>query len=130
MIGMFKLIQTLVYALLLNFQADLPEAVCLWYGEPFHGRQTASGIVYNMDELTFAHKTMPLGQEALLWCPETNVFRIARNTDRGPFVIGRDIDCSRKLFSDLTKGDLDRGIVKVYYFPLEINTEDMLYINN
>ncbi|MDZ4123897.1 MAG: septal ring lytic transglycosylase RlpA family protein, partial [Hydrogenophaga sp.] len=32
-----------------------------WYGEPFHGRRTASGDVFNMNKLTAAHKTLPFG---------------------------------------------------------------------
>jgi len=32
-----------------------------WYGKEFHGRPTASGQVYNMYELTAAHRTLPMG---------------------------------------------------------------------
>ena len=32
-----------------------------WYGEPFHGRITASGSAFNMYALTAAHRTLPLG---------------------------------------------------------------------
>src|SRR5437016_2244822 len=32
-----------------------------WYGHPYHGRKTASGEIYDMNQLTAAHKTLPLG---------------------------------------------------------------------
>ncbi len=31
-----------------------------WYGLPFHGRDTANGETYDMNELTAAHKTLPM----------------------------------------------------------------------
>ena len=35
--------------------------VASWYGRAFHGRRTASGERFDMNELTAAHKTLPLG---------------------------------------------------------------------
>src|SRR3989304_5086895 len=35
--------------------------IASWYGEDFHGRPTSSGEIYNMYDLTAAHKLMPLG---------------------------------------------------------------------
>src|SRR3972149_3911492 len=32
-----------------------------WYGEPYHGRRTASGEVYDMAQMTAAHRTPPFG---------------------------------------------------------------------
>ncbi|HEU5395135.1 MAG TPA: septal ring lytic transglycosylase RlpA family protein, partial [Candidatus Methylomirabilis sp.] len=32
-----------------------------WYGRDFHGRRTASGEIYDMYQMTAAHKTLPLG---------------------------------------------------------------------
>src|SRR5688572_2792290 len=31
-----------------------------WYGEPFHGRSTANGEIYDQNELTAAHQTLPM----------------------------------------------------------------------
>ena len=33
-----------------------------WYGNPFHGRKTANGETYNMNEMTATHKELPLGK--------------------------------------------------------------------
>lgn len=66
-----------------------------WYGEPFHGRTTASGERYDQEGLTAAHKSLPFGT----WVRVENLgngrsVRV-RITDRGPFVDDRIIDLSR-----------------------------------
>ena len=37
-----------------------------WYGHPYHGRRTASGEVYDMNEMTAAHRTWPLGSSVVV----------------------------------------------------------------
>ena len=65
-----------------------------WYGEPFHGRKTASGAVYDMYQLTAAHKTLPLGTRVMVThLTNGNAVAVTVN-DRGPFVGGRIIDLS------------------------------------
>ncbi|MFB3053973.1 MAG: septal ring lytic transglycosylase RlpA family protein, partial [Alphaproteobacteria bacterium] len=32
-----------------------------WYGEPYHGRRTASGQIFDMYAFTAAHPTLPFG---------------------------------------------------------------------
>src|SRR3989442_15590962 len=44
-----------------------------WYGNPFHGRRTASGEVYDMGEMTAAHRTLPF-----------NTWLIVENLDQRP----------------------------------------------
>ncbi len=75
--------------------------VASWYGRPFHGRRTASGERYDMNELTAAHKKLPFG--ALLRITNLTNDRsiIVKVTDRGPFVRGRLIDLSRKAAEEL-----------------------------
>jgi rare lipoprotein A len=65
-----------------------------WYGEPFHGRPTASGEIYDMHGLSAAHRELPLGTEIEV----TNLdngrsVRLVVN-DRGPYVRGRILDLS------------------------------------
>lgn len=65
-----------------------------WYGHPYHGRRTSSGEVYNMYQLTAAHREIPLGS----WVEVINLTNgrslTVRVNDRGPFVDGRIIDLS------------------------------------
>jgi rare lipoprotein A len=72
-----------------------------WYGEPFHGRKTASGEVYNMHEITAAHKTLPLHTWVEVKNLKTNQRLIMRINDRGPFIDGRIIDLSRAAAQEL-----------------------------
>lgn len=125
-----KHVLTILYAYILSFQSSIPEATCSWYGEYFHGRQTASGVTYDMFEISCAHKTLPLGTCVLFWCSETGHFIVARVTDRGPYIAGRDFDLSFGLFYYLTDGEVDMGLVVVYYWVLDRDTEGLLYLNN
>jgi rare lipoprotein A len=66
-----------------------------WYGQPYHGRTTASGETYNMYSMTAAHRSLPFGSKVRV-CNTSNKRCInVRINDRGPFVHGRDIDLSR-----------------------------------
>jgi rare lipoprotein A len=65
-----------------------------WYGEPYHGRRTASGEIYDMHEMTAAHRTLPFGTVVKVERRDTGVDVKVRVNDRGPFVRGRIIDLS------------------------------------
>lgn len=82
-----------------------------WYGEPFHGRKTASGEVYNMHGLSAAHKTAALG--TILDVKSLKNGRKVRVTinDRGPFIKGRDLDLSYGAAKKLDM--IDDGVIKV-----------------
>ncbi len=70
------------------------EGIASWYGKPFHGRRTASGEIYNMYQMTAAHKTLPLGTYVRVTRKDNNKSVVVRINDRGPFVRGRIIDLS------------------------------------
>jgi len=69
--------------------------VASWYGEQFHGRQTANGELFDMDALTAAHRTMPLGSIVRVVNLANGKHLHVRITDRGPYVNGRILDLSR-----------------------------------
>jgi len=66
-----------------------------WYGDLFHGRRTASGEIFNMHELTAAHKTLPFGTRLRVRNLANGREVAVRINDRGPHVRGRIIDLSR-----------------------------------
>ncbi|MFQ5778017.1 MAG: septal ring lytic transglycosylase RlpA family protein [Terriglobia bacterium] len=66
-----------------------------WYGEPFHGRQTANGEVYDMNAMTAAHRTLPFNTWVRVVNLESDLYTTVRINDRGPFIEGRIIDLSR-----------------------------------
>ena len=68
--------------------------IASWYGEEFHGNPTASGEIYDMYELTAAHRTLPLGTPVMVTNLENHRSVGVRINDRGPFVKGRIIDLS------------------------------------
>lgn len=65
-----------------------------WYGEPYHGRRTTSGEIYDMNRLTAAHHSLPMGTRVLVTHLTNGRSVEVRINDRGPFVGGRIIDLS------------------------------------
>ncbi len=65
-----------------------------WYGTAHHGRRTASGEVYDMRDLTAAHRTLPLGTRLMVTNLNSGESVEVRVNDRGPFVDGRILDLS------------------------------------
>ena len=68
--------------------------IASWYGSQFQGRETSSGVPFNMFGLTAAHRTLPLGTRVRV----TNLLNdrsvLLTINDRGPVVPGRIIDLS------------------------------------
>ena len=100
-----------------QFEADslavreVQTGLASWYGEPFHGRATASGEIFDKAALSAAHPTWPLGSLARVTRVETGSAVLVRINDRGPFVDGRIIDLSRAAAEAL--GFLDDGLAEV-----------------
>lgn len=65
-----------------------------WYGGKFHGRRTASGEVYDMYDLTAAHRTLPFGTIARVTNLKKKKSVVVRINDRGPWVRKNIIDLS------------------------------------
>jgi rare lipoprotein A len=65
-----------------------------WYGEYFQGKETASGEPFDMQALTAAHPTLPLGSFVRVTNLRNGRAVVVRINDRGPVVEGRIIDVS------------------------------------
>ncbi|MBM3223641.1 MAG: septal ring lytic transglycosylase RlpA family protein, partial [Candidatus Tectomicrobia bacterium] len=65
-----------------------------WYGKERHGRRTASGEIYDSEQLTAAHRTAPFGTYALVTNLANGRTVQVRINDRGPSIPGRVIDLS------------------------------------
>ncbi len=87
-----------------------------WYGEPFHGRKTSNGEVYNMYADTAAHKTLPRDTMLLVKNLENGKSTVVRINDRGPFVQERIIDLSYTKASTL--GIIGNGTADVEIIAL------------
>lgn len=80
-------------------QADLDvgmkeRGIASWYGKDFHGWVTASGEIYDMESLSGAHRTLPLGTVVRVTNVENGKQIRVRINDRGPYVNGRILDLS------------------------------------
>jgi rare lipoprotein A len=75
--------------------------VASWYGIPYDGRRAASGEIYDMRQLTAAHRQLPFQT----WVEVTNLSNgrqvDVRINDRGPFVKGRILDLSQAAARDI-----------------------------
>lgn len=115
---MRKVILILSLFLLCSFvQEDSIVTKASWYGGHHHGRKTASGEVYNMNDYTGAHKTLKFGTKLRVKNLRNGKEVIIRINDRGPFIKGRDLDLSRQSFKDLD--DLNRGVLNITYSIIE-----------
>src|SRR5579862_8009323 len=70
------------------------EGVASWYGDPFNGRRTSNGEIYDMHQMTAAHRTLPFGAIVRVTNLRNGKQTEVRITDRGPFVANRVIDLS------------------------------------
>src|SRR5262245_46078443 len=68
--------------------------IASWYGPGFHGNRTANGEIFDQNELTAAHPSLPLGSRAVVTNLTNGRSVEVRINDRGPFVGGRVIDLS------------------------------------
>lgn len=80
-----------------------------WYGPGFHGKKTASGEIFNQNDMTAAHKTLPFGTIVLISYNGKSVK--VRINDRGPFITGRTIDLSKAAAQKI--GCIDAGVCMV-----------------
>ena len=70
--------------------------IASWYGPKFHGKKTANGEIFNQNDLTAAHRTLPLPSAVRVTNLENGRSLVLRINDRGPFARGRIIDVSRR----------------------------------
>ncbi len=70
------------------------EGVASYYADEFHGKQTSNGEIYDMNDLTAAHRTFPFGTKVRITNLENGKTVLVRVNDRGPFHEGRIIDLS------------------------------------
>jgi rare lipoprotein A len=73
-------------------EGNVQTGMASWYGGEFHGRLTSSREVYDMNDLTAAHKTLPMGTKVRVTNQANGKSEIVTINDRGPFIRDRIID--------------------------------------
>ncbi|MAH88986.1 MAG: hypothetical protein CMJ06_02940 [Pelagibacterales bacterium] len=70
--------------------------IASWYGPKFNLKKTSNGEIFYQDEISAAHKTLPLPSIVKVTNITSNRVIYLRVNDRGPFVNDRIIDFSKK----------------------------------
>ncbi len=89
----------------------IEQGIASWYGPGFHGRKTASGDTYDQNDMTAAHRKLPLGSEVTVTNLENGKSVEVEINDRGPYVGNRKIDLSKAAAKKL--GIIEDGTAKV-----------------
>jgi rare lipoprotein A len=93
--------------------------VASWYGKKFHGNLTSNREVYDMYQMTAAHKTLPLPTYVRVRNLTNNRTIVVRVNDRGPFVHNRIIDLSYAAALKLDMVGTGTGLVEVESITFE-----------
>jgi len=99
--------------------------VASWYGRDFQGRTTASGEIFDMNGISAAHRTLPLG--TVLSVTNLDNFKSikVRINDRGPFVKGRVLELSFGAAKEL--GFASQGTARVKIESLDAVSAPAVY---
>jgi|GEM_PF-2238535 len=100
-----------------------------WYGSAFQGKRTANGEIFDMGNLTAAHRTMPLPSYARITNLKNGSSLIVRVNDRGPYAHNRLIDLSQRAAQLLGYHRGGLADVKVDYVgPAPAKADDKAYL--
>jgi len=91
--------------------ARLLHGFASWYGGVFNGRRTASGEVYDQNDLTACHPTLPFGTKVKVENSRNHKSVVVRITDRGLLYGRRVIDLSYAAAEQI--GMIETGVVPV-----------------
>ncbi len=75
--------------------------IASWYGGIFQGRKTASGEIYDENQLTACHHTLPFGTRVRVTNLTNGRSVVVRINDRGTLEPGRIIDLSEAAAAQL-----------------------------
>lgn len=108
-------------------RADAPtthllNGIASYYADEFHGRKTSNGEVYDMHELTAAHRTLPFNTILNVTNLDTQQAVVVRINDRGPFKDDRVIDLSLEAARQI--GLIAHGTAPVMLEILDLGTSE------
>jgi len=97
-------------------QPDYDETgIASWYGPDFYGKPTANGEMYDGNQLTAAHKTLPMPVNVRVTNLDNGKSLVVRVNDRGPYARGRIIDLSKRAAELLDVVQTGTARVRVTY---------------
>jgi rare lipoprotein A len=95
-----------------------------YYAEKFHGKRTSNGEIFNMNDLTCAHESLPSDTILKVTNLSNGKSVQVRVNDRGPFVAGREIDLSKAAAKKI--GMITSGTAKVKIQIVKMGKNDKL----
>lgn len=95
----------------------IQRGIASWYGPRFHGRATASGERYDMNDLTAAHPSLPFGTKVGVRNTRTGREVVVKINDRGPFSKNRIIDLSYAAAREVGVVAPGTAAVELYLVP-------------
>lgn len=83
-----------------------------YYANKFNGKRTSSGVRFDNNKYTAAHRKLPFGTKLKITNEENGKSVIVEVIDRGPFSRGREIDLTRRAFMEIVSNK-NSGSTKV-----------------
>ncbi len=93
------------------------EGEASYYGPGFHGKPTATGERFDQNDMTAAHRSLPLGTEATVTNLENGKQIEVEINDRGPYAKGRVLDLSKGAAERLDMVEEGTAPVKIEATP-------------
>ena len=84
-----------------------------FYADDFHGKTTAFGEIFDMDDVSAAHRSFPHNTLVHVTNIENGKTITVRINDRGPYVDGRDMDLSKAAFELISP--ISRGVIRARF---------------
>jgi len=118
----------IIILLLCDFYSVLAQftqtGMASYYASEFHGKRTACGERYNMNELTAAHPSLPFDTKVKVTNLTNKKSVIVRINDRGPHTKKRIIDLSKAAAKKI--GLIQAGVTRVKIQVIEPNHEQQI----
>ena len=85
----------------LKLKAFKTKAHASYYANKFNGKRTSSGVRFDNDKYTAAHRKLPFGTKLKITNEENGKSVNVEVVDRGPFSRGREIDITKRAFMEI-----------------------------
>jgi rare lipoprotein A len=116
------------YSVMDDNNGYVAEGVASWYGEKFHGHKTSNGEVFDMYQMTAAHKSLRIPSYARVTNLANGRSVIVRVNDRGPFHGDRMIDLSYAAAKRL--GYQGQGVAQVEVAAITVSPDGAMSVAN
>jgi rare lipoprotein A len=105
------LADTIKTKVVLKLKAFKTKAHASYYANKFNGRRTSSGVRFDNNKYTAAHRKLPFGTKLKITNEENGKSVIVEVIDRGPFSRGREIDLTKRAFMEIASNKNSGSII-------------------